>query len=63
MSALIAVYSKDDEYSFKDIPGLLERAFEEVAKPDEICCVIVGNKADLAEGVTKEEGEALAEEE
>ena len=63
MSALIAVYAKDDEHSFNEIPDLIDRAFEEIADPEGIVVVIVGNKSDLEEGVDESKARKLIEEE
>ena len=61
MAALIAVYAKDDENSFKEIGDLVDRAFEEVSSSDGIVVVLVGNKSDLKDGVTAEQGKSLVE--
>ena len=63
MSALIAVYAKDDEHSFKEVADLIDRAFEEVSNPDGIIVALVGNKSDLKEGVDEKKAMALLENE
>ena len=60
---MIAVYAKDDEHSFNEIPDLIDRAFEEIADPEGIVVVIVGNKSDLEEGVDESKARKLIEEE
>ena len=59
MSVLIAVYAKDDEHSFNEIPDLIDRAFTEVHDPKSVIVILVGNKSDLEGDVEDSKAEEL----
>ena len=51
ISAIVCVFAKDDEESFKDVNSLLEKAFDEADDCENIISIVVGNKSDVKDGI------------